>query len=139
MIWPMLPGDVDQVRHIATLCGRPAQPKNWYFTHPTLVAIVGDKQVLGFTSYTVALMPGFGNVMYGQDICVHPDHRGLGIATDLHAARLQMARDVGVKTFMGTADPTNKAIVQILEKSGLHRCLPVSDNSYLYVGPIEGA
>jgi GNAT superfamily N-acetyltransferase len=138
MIWPMLPGDVDQVRHLAVLCGRPERPKNWFFANPTLVAMEGERRVIGFTSYTVTLIPGFGQTLYGQDVCVHPGHRGLGIARELHRARLQIARDIGATVFMGVTHPAQTAMVRILEESGMHRCLPSGDE-FIYTGPIPEA
>jgi RimJ/RimL family protein N-acetyltransferase len=95
----------------------------------------GERRVIGFTSYTVTLIPGFGQTLYGQDVCVHPGHRGQGIARELHAARLSIGRDIGAHIFMGTVHPDNKTMVRIMEESGMHRCLPVED-SFLYVGQI---
>ena len=137
MIWSMLPGDAVEVQLLAHLCrpDRPSRPKEWYLAHPTLVKSVEDR-IVGFTSYTVTLIPGFGETMYGQDVCVHPLFRGRGIARELHAARLMIARLIGVKTFMGTTHPDNKAMVRILEASGMHRCIQVGEDA-LFVGPIQ--
>lgn len=140
MIWSMLPGDIPQVRHLAMLCrpDRPVRPPEWYLAHPTLVASLENDRIVGFTSYTVVLVPGFGDTMYGQDVCIHPEHRGKGLARELHAARLQVARVIGVKIFMGVAHPDNKAMVRILEASGMHRCIQAGEE-VIFAGQIPEA
>src|SRR5712691_5453204 len=77
----------------------PARPPGWYFCNPTLVALNGEG-IVGFTSLCINIVPGHGQVMYGQDVCVHPAHRGTGLGKMLHAARLDLAYKVGARVFM---------------------------------------
>lgn len=139
MIRPMLAADEKAVREILALCYPtfPTPAESWYFANPTLVAVEGE-EIAGFASFTVTVMPGFGRTMYGQHVCIHPNHRGKGLASILHQARLDVARDVECNIFIGVAQPTNKAMVKIFEESGLHQCVPGSEDSYLYVGAING-
>lgn len=134
---PMFAGDEEAVRNIHKLCypGTVRQPEYQYFVHPTL-CVTTDSKVVGFTSFTTVVIPGFGETMYGKDLCVHPDYRGRGIARCLHAARLAVARSVRVKLFMGVANKENKAMIRILEESGMHACVPMGED-VLFVGLVE--
>jgi len=134
---PMFAGDEAAVRAIYKIChpGNVALPLYWYFVHPTLCVTLEGK-VVGFTSFTVTVIPGFGETMYGKDVCVLPEYQGRGIAKALHAARLATGRNTGVRIFMGVTSQDNKAMVKILENSGMHACIPVGDE-LLFVGPIE--
>jgi len=133
----MMVGDEPQVRALHKKChpGAVARPTGWYFAHPTLVIVDGGV-IVGHTSFTVTIIPGFGPTMYGMDVCVDPAHRGKGVATSLHAARLTIAYSVGARIFMGVTDSENKSMVRVLERAGAHACIPVGDGT-LYVGPIE--
>lgn len=134
---PMFSGDEPAVRAIYKICnpGVVARPLHWYFVHPTL-CVTMDGMVVGFTSFTVTVIPGFGDTVYGKDICVLPEYQRRGIARSLHEARLTIAKNVGVRIFMGVTSQGNKAMIKILEKSGMHPCIPIGDNM-LFVGPIE--
>lgn len=134
MIRPMILEDDATVRELFALChpDRPAPPQSWYIANPTLVAVA--EVVIGFTSFTVTVIPGFGRTMYGQDVCVHPAYQGKGIATQLHAARLNIARDVGCVNFIGAT--INDAMARVLIQAGAHRCISAGD-TYMYVGTID--
>ena len=135
---PMFFGDEPQVRALYKLChpGMVVKPTNWYFAHPTLVVIT-DGKVVGFTSFTIVVIPGFGETLYGKDMCVHPDYGGRGIAKNLHLARLVIGHRVGARIFMGVTTSDNKSMIRILEGSGMHPCIPVGDD-ILFIGPIKG-
>ena len=68
---PMFFGDEKQVREVYKLCnpGAVARPPNWYFVHPTLV-VVTDSIVVGFTSFTLTIIPGFVR-LYMVWICAY--------------------------------------------------------------------
>lgn len=134
---PMFLGDEQQVRAVYKACnpGSVAQPAHWYFVHPTL-CVTTDSKVVGFTSFTTVIIPSFGETMYGKDMCVHPEYQGRGIAQNLHAGRLAVAKSVGVKLFMGITNVGNKAMIHILEASGMHACVPVGDD-LLFIGLVE--
>lgn len=135
---PMTAEQEAQVRGLYHIC-HPAmgiQPPFWYFAHPTLVVCEED-QIIGFTSFTLTVMPGFGSTLYGIDVCVHPEHRGKGIAEALHAARLTIGHSVGARTFMGVTRKDNKKMARILTMSGIHSCVDTSDQDVLFVGPIK--
>lgn len=134
---PMFAGDEPSVRAIHKVChpGYVARPPRWYFVHPTLCVTIEGK-VVGFTSFTVTIIPGFGETMYGKDLCVLPEYQGRGIAKSLHEARLTVGRDVGARVFMGVTTPSNKSMIRILENSGMHTCIPAGDD-LLFTGPIE--
>lgn len=129
---------LEDVQKLYKLCnpGVIARPHYWYFANPTLVVTKGDL-VVGFTSFTLTLIPGFGQTLYGQDVCVHPEFRGRHLATRLHAARLNLGYIVGARVFMGSTHCDNSAMRQILEKAGAHACLPLGEN-IMYVSPIRG-
>lgn len=131
----MLPEQEAQVRGLYHIChpGCGIQPPFWYFAHPTLVMCIGD-EVVGFTSFTVTVVPGFGPTLYGMDVCIHPDHRGRGLADSLHKARLAVGFSVGARTFIGVTKDENMAA--ILEKSGMHPCIHTEEDEMLFVGPI---
>jgi GNAT superfamily N-acetyltransferase len=132
----MMVGDESQVRALYKVChpGAVSRPIGWYFAHPTLV-IIDKGVVVGHTSFTVTLIPGFGQTMYGMDVCVDPKYRGKGIGTSLHAARLTIAYGVGARIFMGVTNSENKSMIRILERAGAHACVPVGDDT-LYVGSV---
>ena len=135
---PMLSEQEAQVRGLYHMC-HPAmsiQPPFWYFAHPTLV-LCENNQVVGFTSFTLTIMPGFGSTLYGMDVCVHPEYRGRGIAETLHAARLTIGHSVGARTFMGVVRKNNKKMAAILIKSGMHTCIETNIDDIMYVGPIK--
>ena len=134
---PMFFGDEKQVREVYKLCnpGAVARPPNWYFVHPTLV-VVTDSIVVGFTSFTLTIIPGFGQTLYGMDMCVHPEYRGRGIAENLHKERLSVGHAAGARIFMGTTQNDNRAMVKILKKAGAHSCIPIGDDT-LFVGPTK--
>lgn len=135
--YPMFTGDEPAVRAIYKIChpGNVARPPFWYFVHPTL-CVIQDSMVVGFTSFTVTVIPGFGETIYGKDLCVLPEYRGRGLADALHKARLAIGRSVGVRIFMGVTSHSNKAMVKILENSGSHPCISVDDDM-LFVGHVE--
>jgi len=132
----MLQEETLRVRELYAMCypGRATQPPGWYFVNPTFVALDGSR-VVGFTSCNVTLLPGYGQVMYGKDMCVHPEYRGRGIAKTLHEIRLALGREVGARIFMGVAFKDNVAMGEILKKAGAHECLTVEDGT-LYTGLI---
>lgn len=136
--WPRQMRDYEDkdVRELFKLCHlRQPEPLSfWYFAHPTLVVEIDDK-IVGSTSFTIVIVPGFGSTLYGKDLCVHPDYRGHGIAELLHTARLSIGGLVGASTFMGMTHKDNMKMIRILEKSGMHRCIPVG-NDLLFTGPI---
>lgn len=132
----MFANEEDKVRELFKLChlDMPEPPPFWYFAHPTLVVDLDDK-IIGSTSFTVTVAPGFGSTLYGKDLCVHPEYRGKGIAECLHAARLTIGQRVGATIFMGATDKNNKKMASILKKSGMHECVSIG-NDILFVGPI---
>lgn len=140
MIRPMrFPDDDKSVRAIYAFC-YPALgdlEESWFFANPTLVAVDHDENVMGFASFTVTTMPGFGKAMYGAHLCIHPDHRGKGLASQLHRARIDVARDLGCAMFIGVAHPDNAGMVRIFEESGAHACVPGPEGSMVYVGAVH--
>ena len=138
MITRMFQGDEPGVRELYAIChpGEAEQPTDWYFVYPTLVVIL-DSKVVGFTSFTVTTMPGFGQTMYGQDICVHPDYRGKGLAEALHTERLNICRRLDIQTFLGVTGRENKGMVKVLEKAGAHSCINIG-NDIMFVGTVGG-
>lgn len=136
MIRPMHPEDQEAVRGLYALChaGAMSRPTGWYVAHPTLV-LVEDGVVIGYTSFTVTLIPGFGQTMYGMDVAVHPGHRKRGYAAQLHRARLTIAKALGIRLFMGSTAPENVGMARVLTDAGAHACIPVGPE-VLYVGAI---
>lgn len=134
----MKTGDEKYVRDIHRIChsDEPARPWGWYFINPTLIVtdITMNNLIVGFTSFCVADANGAGTV-FGRDVCVLPEYQGIGIAKMLHAARLTIGYIMGAKVFMGSTKDAGMA--HILEKAGAHRCLPLGNQGYLYIGLIE--
>ena len=133
---PMTADDESGVREIYRLCnpGATPRPPFWYFVHPTLVIESGN-MLVGFTSFTVTVIPGFGETLYGMGIAVHPDYRGQALGEILHTERLRLGHANGVRIFMGVTSGENKSMIKIFEKSGMHPCIPVGKD-VLFVGPI---
>ena len=136
----MRPEDEEQVREIYKEChpGLAERPPFWYFAHPTIVFILAGRLV-GFTSFTLTVMPGFGSTLYGMDVCVRPGFRGQGIADDLHDMRLAIGKLLGATTFMGVTNKNNIKMATILRRAGAHVCLATSEQDVLFVSPIKEA
>lgn len=131
-------GDEKYVRDIYRIChpNEPARPSGWYFTNPTLVIedISKNNFIVGFTSFTIESGSG-ATMLLGKDVCVLPKYQGRGLAKILHAARLTIGLTMGAKVFIGaTKDPR---MAHILKKAGAHRCMPLGEGNYTYMGPIE--
>lgn len=132
-ISPMQPNEEGLLHVLAAESGRPLHPRGWFIANPTLCAY-DETALVGYTSYTIVLLPGHGQTLYGQDVCVAKGHRGEGIGTRLHKERLLFAKMVGVKYFMGSSHKDNKWMADILEAAGAHKCLLIDEN-WLFVGP----
>lgn len=138
MIRPFLLHDERRVREIFRRCypDLPEPAESWYFANPTFVAVNDDGLLMGFTSFTVVILPMHGKTMYGQHVMVHPEQRGKGIAKELHLARLTIARDLGCALFFGVVHDDNKSMIKILTDAGAHRCVPAADGGFVYVCPL---
>ena len=145
----MKPGEEADVRKLYATChpGWPARPPQWFQAYPTLVAVEG-KRVVGFTSFAIAYptTPAIGTaelIIYGQDVCVSPDHRGEGIGQDLSDERLRVAKTVGATFFVGFTWKQNKSMIRIFEKQGMRehttiaKLHPGGVDGVLYVGPVN--
>lgn len=137
MIRPFYLHDERQVRDIFKLCYPELQEpaESWYFANPTFVA-VDYGIVMGLTSFTVVILPMHGKTMYGQHVMIHPDYRGKGLAKELHAARLVIARELGCALFFGVTHDDNKAMIKVLTEAGAHKCVPAADGGFVYVCPL---
>ena len=67
-----------------------------HFAHKYLEAVGGN--------YLTTHDPK-GDWLYGADIGVHPDYRGLGLSTLLYNARHRLVRDLGLKGHVAGAMP----------------------------------
>lgn len=145
MIRPMRGFEESDCRAIYAAChpGWPAQRPRWYEAHPTLIALE-QGEVVGYTSYSLVMQPEVsleGEVMIGYGIDIKPGHHGKGIGRALCDARLELARAVGAKVFVGHAAPGNDAMIRLFARDGF---TPVQEvpNGYpdgplvLFMGPI---
>lgn len=126
----------------------PAYPKRsrrWCEAHPTLVIEV-DREIVGFTSYSMAIQPDVcpdGEVMIGHGVYVRPSHRGKRYGRLLCDARLQVAREVGAKLFVGGTAPDNEAMIKLFKADGFepyHRvpdAYPDGKPMLFFMGPIR--
>ena len=120
----MLPHEDKAVRDLYALChpAWPERPPSWFFAYQTLVAVLGDL-VVGSTSFSVSYPPqelmSHNTIMYGHDVCVHPDYRRRGIGLALCEARFDVARDVGVSLFLGFTWKENDGMLRIFEQQGM--------------------
>ena len=148
-IRPMLPDEDKQVRELYRLCHPkwPERPPQFYFAYPTLVAVDGDR-IAGSTSFSCSFptTPAIGTastIMYGHDVCVHPDYRGTGLGMALAEARLAIARDVRAELFLGFTWDENDGMRRIFEKQGMHvhttipNLHPGGVPGLLYVGEVK--
>jgi len=85
--------------------------------------IVGDA-VLGFVSQEHA----HGEIGY----IVHPDHHGLGYATEMARPLLRIAfEDLGLHRVTGALDARNAASARVLEKLGMRREAHLVENAFV--------
>lgn len=119
-------GDATGIGSLYRLC-HPTWPERsaaWFASVNTLV-IREKGHILGFTSGSITLAPlsqlnqGSEFVMFGHDVCVHPDVRGRGIGRALCEARLALARAAGARTFIGCTWTENAPMIRIFERQGL--------------------
>jgi ribosomal-protein-alanine N-acetyltransferase len=90
----------------------------WVIVARELRTVVGSAGFLGPPDQDGAIELGYG---------IHPEHRGVGYATEAAAAlvRWGLARDGVLRVAARCAD-TNAASIRVLEKAGMHR-IGVSD------------
>jgi GNAT superfamily N-acetyltransferase len=132
------------VRDIAALCHPewPERPTFWYTAFPTLVALMGNKQIIGYTAFAINTSMGLLMVA-GQDIGVDPAFQGQGVGAKLHRYRLDVGSSVGARMFCGPTQPDNTAMIAIFEAEGHHACqqlpkyFPDGKDGVLYLGDIR--
>lgn len=142
------PADARAVRAIHGTCHPtwPARPAAWFHAHPTLVA-VQDGEVVGMTSFSLALPPTTLNVSQGEigvghGVEVHHDYRGCGLGWALATARHAMLAELGVGFFIGMTQPDNAPMLAIFRKQGLTRhqhlrgVYPDGTDGVMYVGTV---
>lgn len=124
MIRPMHPHEEADVRSLYALCHPRwrARPHGWFTAFPTLVK-PSKKHIIASTSFYVSWPPtkDFSTmeyVMWGHDVCVHPEHRGRGIGLELCEARFRFAKDLGIRFFIGMTWPGNAPMIRIFERLG---------------------
>ncbi len=161
MIRPMRTDEDEAVRAIYRAChvGWPERPALWFEAHPTLVLEVkGDvvgrtaggtplhtTEIVGYTSYSVVMQPDVcpdGEVMIGYGIDIKPGYQGKGYGHDLIAHRLNIARAVGAKVFVGHASPKNKAMIALFEHDGFVTLgqpsqYPDGTPMWFFIGPVK--
>lgn len=117
--------DLGGVEALYALCHPvwPSRAPAWYLATNTLV-LHDQGHLIGMTSGSVTVPPSLelarqGEwVMYGHDVCVHPDYRGKGYGMMLATARMQLGRQAGCQTFIGATWTGNAAMRAILEHLG---------------------
>jgi RimJ/RimL family protein N-acetyltransferase len=124
----------------------PQRAPRWFEAHPTLVAVITGDEVVGYTSYSLVMQPDVsreGEVMIGYGIDIKPGFHGQGYGKALCAARLEVARVVGAKVFVGHATPDNKAMIRLFESDGFRPVQEVPNATedgeplVIYMGPIR--
>ena len=153
----MHPDEDAKVRALFALAhpGWPEPRGPWYFAYPTLVVENEEGVLIGVTSCSVSRAPSpdlaaYGDrVLYGEDVIVHPDHRGRGHGWRLCEARLALGRQIGAALFLGMTWTANHAMRRIFEREGASRYQaipraypqhpPPDDDGWLYVLPLRGA
>ena len=117
------PAEEPEVRWLFAACHPelPPRPEGWYAAYPTLVIAV-DRRVVAFTSFSISPAPTGPTTLYGNDLCVAPEIRRIGLGRGLVEARGALARRVGATTFIGIAQATNEAMRRIFEGEGFHPC-----------------
>jgi GNAT superfamily N-acetyltransferase len=129
--------DDQAVRELFAACHpgwRPCPPF-WYFAHPTLVIRDRDR-IIGFTSFAVSIAPILDrqayedDVIWGRDVCVHPEYQGHGLGLMLCEERLDVARDLGLHFFIGTTWASNRAMIAIFERQGCVKSPTVLHHAY---------
>jgi len=146
VIHPMRAFDDIEVRAIYALChpGWPQRPPRWFEAHPTLV-LEDHNEIVGYTSYAVVMQPELcadGEVMIGYGIDIAPSHQGRGHGRLLCEARLDVARAVGAKIFVGHAAPDNQAMIRLFEADGFKPygdggAYPDGSRMLIFMGPIR--
>jgi len=132
-------GDEKYIRDVYAVCHpyEAPRPSYWYNLNPTLIVqdITMNNMIVGFTSFYIADNNGALG-LFGKDVCVLPEYRGVGIAKVLHAARLTIGYNYGCRMFIGQTH--DEAMARILMKAGAHKCIKINaQGDYLYMGNIE--
>jgi len=145
VIHPMRSFDDVDVRTIYTLCHPrgPKMPPRWWEAHPTLVMEVGH-ELVAYTSYALVMQPNVsteGEVMIGYGIDVKPGHQGKGYGRELFEARLEVARVVGAKVFVGHALADNAVMRRMFEQHGYRPVKTIEGTPegdlVLFMGPVK--
>ena len=121
-IRPMEAHEDKRVRDIFALCHPdwPSRVSEWYVAYPTVV--IGDPELVGFTSCSISPSATGLVTLYGNDLCVLPTRRRQGLGWALAEARLALGRAVWATTFLGITEDANAAMIRIFERQGLHPC-----------------
>ena len=95
-IRPMEAHEDKRVRDIFALCHPdwPSRVSEWYVAYPTVV--IGDPELVGFTSCSISPSATGLVTLYGNDLCVLPTRRRQGLGWALAEARLALGRAVGM-------------------------------------------
>ncbi len=137
VIEPMAPADDEAVRELFHAChpGWREMPPLWHFVHPTL--IIRDRhRVIASTSFAVSVAPILererhdDEVLWGRDVCVHPDYRGHKIGYMLCEERLDVGRALGLTFFIGMTWPSNRAMISIFQRQRCTRSKDTIQNAY---------
>ena len=127
MIRPIRHEELAEVEAIYRACHPtwPARPAEWYIGFPTLICRAKGR-IVGFTSMSLSWPPTElqttkGYVLWGHDVCVHPEAQGRGVGWRLCEARLAFGRTLGAHFFLGMTWPGNKPMIRIFERQGCIR------------------
>lgn len=120
---------------------RRVRPIEAFFAYPHIVAVGPQDRaarIIGYTSFAIYPSPTGRRVMFGDDLGVHPFHRGRGLGRDLFNERLRIAKEVGVNLFIGACAPDNKAMLAIFKATATREGM-FMPNFYTEETPVRDA
>jgi GNAT superfamily N-acetyltransferase len=129
----MREGDVAGVQDVFAACEPtwPTRSPLWWWAHPTVV-MEADGRIVGYASFSISLPPTpelasarRAEIGWGHGMAVHPDYHGQGIGRQLAAYRSDVMRALGLRFFIGHAQPGNQAMAAIFRAQGLEATVTI--------------
>jgi GNAT superfamily N-acetyltransferase len=119
------PDEVAELQTLVAICHptRKARDDDWWFVHPTIVA-VHDGALVGYASLSIQAMM---HMLMLMDCGVSPSARGGKLGRRLMQYRLDLGREFGCKQALGAVAPENVAMRRIAAEVGLVEAVEIPD------------
>jgi ribosomal protein S18 acetylase RimI-like enzyme len=119
------PDEVAELQTLVAICHptRKARDDDWWFVHPTIVA-VQDTALVG---YATLIINPLTKILTLMDCGVAPEARGQHLGWRLMEYRLELGREYGCQFIAGAVAPDNGPMRRIAVRAGLQEALLVPD------------